>query len=455
MGGRRGRRLPGAPVEIEIDRLSHEGRGIGQHDDRTAFIQGALPGETVSAVIRRRRRRQEEGQALEVRGGRSADRVDPPCPHFGICGGCSMQHMAAAAQRRHKAETLAELLGHVGGVRPARWLAPLTGPTAGYRRRARLGVKYVPRKGDRVLVGFRERFSPFVADIDSCHVLDARVAAVLPALAELVRGLSIPERIAQIEVAAGDHEVGLVFRNLRTLTPADRAALVAFGERHGMLCFEQPGNEASVAPLGHARTRLHYRLPDFDLDFAFAPTDFTQINATINRQMVSQALALLDPGPTSRVLDLFCGLGNFSLPLGTRAGSVIGLEVAESLIERGRENAAANGIDNVRFIGADLDAIAPDAHWLGGAVDRVLLDPPRSGALEALPAIAGLAPERIVYVSCGPSTLARDAGELVHRYGYQLDCAGIMDMFPHTGHVEAMALFRRAAGAGQRAKRGQ
>ena len=443
MGGRRGRRLPGAPVELEIDRLSHEGRGIGQHDDRTAFIQGALPGETVSAEIRRRRRRQEEGQAIEVTGGRSADRVDPPCPHFGICGGCSLQHMDTAAQVRHKADTLAELLMHVGGVSPDRWLAPLTGPTAGYRRRARLGVKYVPRKGDRVLVGFRERFSPFVADIDSCHVLDPRVGALLPALAELIRGLSIPDRIAQIEVAAGDAEVGLVFRNLRPLEPTDRTALIEFGDRHGVLIFEQPGNESTVAPVGHAASRLHYRLPDFDLEFAFAPTDFTQVNADMNRQMVSQAVELLAAEPHSRVLDLFCGLGNFTLPLARQAAEVIGLEGAESLVERGRENATANGVGNAHFAAADLTALEPTAESLGGTIDRVLLDPPRSGALEVLPAIARLRPERIVYVSCGPSTLARDAGQLVHEHGYRLAAAGIMDMFPHTGHAEAMALFTR------------
>ena len=443
MGGRRGRRLPKGPIELDIDRLSHEGRGIGRHDERTAFIQGALPGERVSAEIRRRRRRQEEGQALEVLGEPSTDRVAPPCPHFGICGGCSLQHMDPVAQIRHKADTLAELLLHIGGVTPERWLEPLTSPTAGYRRRARLGVKYVPRKGDRVLVGFRERFSPFVADIDSCHVLDPRVGGLLPALAELVRGLSIPDRIAQIEVAAGDEAVGLVFRNLRALSVADREALIEFGALHGLLIFEQPGNESTVAPVGHESTRLHYRLPDFDLEFAFAPTDFTQVNAGMNRQMVNQAVELLALEPHSHVLDLFCGLGNFTLPVARRAATVIGLEGAESLVERGRENAIANGIDNARFAAADLTALEPTAAWLGGAIDRVLLDPPRSGALEILPAIGRLRPERIVYVSCGPSTLARDAGELVHQHGYRLESAGIMDMFPHTGHAEAMAVFTR------------
>ena len=443
MGGRRGRRLPAEPVEIAIERLSHEGRGIGYHDGRTAFVQGALPGETVLADIKRRRRRQEEGAAVAVTAAAAAERVEAPCPHFGICGGCSLQHLDTAAQVAHKQSALAELLAHTGNVSPDAWLAPVTGPTAGYRRRARLGVKYVPRKGDRVLVGFRERFSPFVADIDSCHVLDARVAAVLPALATLVRGLSIPDRIAQIEVAAGDHEVGLVFRNLRPLSADDRNALIAFGDAHSFLMFEQPGNESTVAPLGHERMRLHYELPDFGLEFAFAPTDFTQVNAAINRQMVPLALDLLGLEPGQRVLDLFCGLGNFTLPIAQRAGDVIGLEAAEPLVERGRENAQRNGIANARFEAADLTRVAPDAEWLGGQVDRVLLDPPRSGAEEVLPAIAGLAPERIVYVSCGPATLARDAGALVHTHGYRLERAGVMDMFPHTGHAEAIALFTR------------
>ncbi len=440
MGGRRGRRLPQAPVELEIERLSHEGRGIAHHDKRVAFIQGALPGERVQAEIKRRRRQQEEGQAVSVEQP-AAERVEPPCPHFGICGGCSLQHMEPAAQVRHKAESLADLLRHAGRVEPARWLPPITGPTQGYRRRARLGVKYVPKKGDRVLVGFRERFSPFVADIDACHVLDARVARLLPALAALIRGLSIPDRIAQIEVAAGDEQVGLVFRNLRELSPSDRAALIAFGAEHHLLMFEQPGNESTIAPLGHDQTRLYYSLPDYDLRLGFAPSDFTQVNAEINRKMIAQAIDLLKVDADSQVLDLFCGLGNFTLPLARHAESVIGLEGAESLVERGRENAAANGVENVHFAAADLTKMSPTADGLGGPVDRVLLDPPRSGALEVLSEIATLAPERIVYVSCGPATLARDAGQLVHEHGYRLEAAGIMDMFPHTGHAEAMALF--------------
>mgnify|MGYP001086836526 CR=1 FL=1 len=443
MGKRQGRRPPAEPVDVLIEGLSHEGRGIAHNDGRVLFIQGALPGETVSAKIHKRRRQQDEGQATHVEQP-AADRVEPPCSYAGVCGGCSLQHMSVEAQLKHKADSLSELLTRVGRITPQRWLPPLSGPTTGYRRRARLGAKFVPRKGDRVLVGFRERFSPFIADIDHCEVLDRRVGERLSDLSELIRSLDIPDRIAQIEVAAGDDAVGLVLRNLRPLSDADRAKLVAFGELHGFRVFEQPGNEQTVAPIGHTATRLHYALPEFDLRFAFAPTDFTQINASINRQMVHQAVELLALEPTHRVLDLFCGLGNFTLPIARQAGTVIGIEGAESLVERGRENAQLNGIHNVEFLAADLTRVDAGGIPSLNGIDRVLLDPPRSGAIEVLPTIAALGAERIVYVSCGPATFARDAGELVHTHGYELEAVGVMDMFPHTSHAETMGVFVRS-----------
>lgn len=439
---RRRNRVPAEPVELRIEGMSHEGRGIAHAGGRTVFVDGAMPGERVSVRIMRRRRRQDEGRAETVLEA-APERVTPPCPHFGVCGGCSLQHLAPEDQLARKRAVVEELLAHVGRVAPERWLPPLTGPDRGYRRRARLGVKYVPRKGDRVLVGFREKYSPYVADIEQCLVLDPRVGERLPALADLIRGLSIPDRVAQIEVACGDEDAGLVLRNLAPFSAADREALAAFGDRHGLLMFEQPGNESTVAPVGHSTERLHYRLPAADVELAFAPTDFTQVNAEINRGMVAQALELLAPAPGSRVLDLFCGLGNFSLPLARVAGEVIGVEGAEPLVARGRENAARNGIGNVAFHAADLTRTGVPRPWREGGVDRVLLDPPRSGAVEVLSAIAGLAPERIVYVSCGPATLARDAGHLVHDHGYRLSAVGVMDMFPHTAHVEAIALFER------------
>ncbi len=439
---RRKRRIPREPVEAVIEGFSHEGRGIAHVNDKTVFVDGALAGERVRFQYVKRHRRRDEARTLEVLEP-AASRIEPRCPHFGLCGGCSLQHLSDADQIDHKAGVLAELFEHVGRVRPDEWLAPLRGPVWGYRRKARLGVKFVPAKGDRVLVGFREKMSPFVADIDECHVLDPRVAARLGELAELIGGLTIRARLAQIEVAMGDDVGGLVFRNLDPLTDDDRAALVAFGQRSGLYVYEQPGNESTIAPLWPQAPELTYRLPAFDLELRFDPSDFTQVNGEINRDMVSRAVEFLELEPHHRVLDLFCGLGNFTLPMARRAGHVIGVEGAESLVERGRENARRNGIDNVSFHAADLTGDVTGRDWLAGGVDRVLLDPPRSGAAEVLPNVARLRPGRIVYVSCGPSTLARDAGILVHEYGYRLARAGVMDMFPHTAHVESIAVFER------------
>lgn len=430
-------------METVVSGFSHEGRGIAHVGEKTVFLDGALPGERVRFQYTRRHRKRDEGRTVEVLEA-SPRRIEARCPHFGTCGGCSLQHLSPADQIEHKAGVLAEHFRHMGGVTPERWLEPLTGPVWGYRRKARLAVKHVPRKDDRVLVGFREKHSPFVADIDECHVLDPRVAEQLPRLAGLIRGLDAHDRIPQIEVAAGDDAVGLVFRNLVELTEHDRAALVAFGQAHGFSVYQQPGNESTVEALWPEAPELTYRLPAFDVELRFAPTDFTQINAGINEPMVARALELLAPEPDSRVLDLFCGLGNFTLPIARHAGFVTGVEGAESLVARGRENAERNGLSGrTAFHAADLTADLAGRPWLGEGVDRVLLDPPRSGAAEMLPAIAALAPERIVYVACGPSTLARDAGRLVNDHGYRLTAAGVMDMFPHTAHVESIALFER------------
>lgn len=439
---RRKRRVPREPVEAAIEGMSHEGRGITHVADKPVFVDGALPGERVRFQYVKRHRRRDEARLLEVLEG-SPRRIEPRCPHYGTCGGCSLQHLSPEDQIGHKGEVLAELFEHMGGVRPEQWLEPLTGEPWGYRRKARLGVKFVPAKGDRVLVGFREKMSPFVADIGECHVLDPRVADRLGELSELIGGLSIRARLAQIEVALGDEVGGLVFRNLEPLSEADRAALVAFGQRTGLYVYEQPGNESTIAPLWPGDPVLSYELPEFGVNLRFEPSDFTQVNGDMNRRMVSRAIELLDPAPEHRVLDLFCGLGNFTLPLARRAAHVIGVEGAEPLVVRGRENAERNGIDNVSFRAADLTADVTGRPWLGDGVDRVLLDPPRSGAAEVLPNVARLRPGRIVYVSCGPATLARDAGILVNEYGYRLSAAGVMDMFPHTAHVESIAVFDR------------
>lgn len=439
---RRRNKLPKTPVEVEVDRLSHEGRGIAQVDERAVFITNALPGERVSFQFTKRNRKKAEGRTVEVL--RPApERIEPGCPHFGYCGGCSLQHLPPEAQIRHKAGVLAEQFRHMGGVEPERWLPPITGPVWGYRRKARLAVKYVPAKGDRVLVGFREKHSPFVADLETCPVLDPRVGSRLEDLSSLIRELSIPDAIPQIEVAAGDEQVGLVLRNLRAFSERDLDRIGAFADDTGFCLYQQPGNESTVAPIRPAAPRLSYRLPAHDVEIEFLPTDFTQVNAEINRKMVDQALGLLDLRPDDRVLDLFCGLGNFTLPMARQCRSVVGVEGDEALVNRGRYNASRNGIDNARFHAADLSREQTAADWWGEGFDQVLLDPPRTGAAEVLPALARTGARRIVYVSCGPATLARDAGLLVHEHGYRLAAAGVMDMFPHTGHVESMAVFER------------
>lgn len=439
---RRRNKLPKTPVEAEVDRLSHEGRGIAQVDERAVFITNALPGERVSFQFTKRNRKKAEGRTVEVL--RSApERIEPGCQHFGYCGGCSLQHLPPHAQIEHKGRVLAEQFQHMGGVAPERWLEPLTGPVWGYRRKARLAVKYVPAKGDRVLVGFREKHSPFVADLESCPVLDQRVGTRLQDLSAVIGGLSIRDAIPQIEVAAGDEQVGLVFRNLRDFSDGDLDRLRTFAEETGFCVYQQPGNESTIVPIQPAHPRLSYRLPAHDVEIEFLPADFTQVNAEINRQMVDRALAQLDLQPNDRVLDLFCGLGNFTLPIARHCRAVVGVEGAESLVERGRHNARLNGVENASFHAADLSRDQTGAAWWSNGFDQVLLDPPRTGAAEVLPALAATGARRIVYISCGPATLARDAGLLVHQHGYRLAAAGVMDMFPHTGHVESMAVFER------------
>ncbi len=440
MGRRRRPRLPKEPVRLQISGLSHEGRGIAQLDGKTLFVHGALPGETVVARYTRRHRRYDEAAVLEVEQA-SPERVEPRCPHFGTCGGCSLQHLPPERQIAFKQGVLLELLRHMGGIAPETVLPPLQGSPWGYRRKARLAVKDVPRKG-RVLVGFREKYSPYVADMDSCEVLDPRVGQRLDALSALVAGMSRPDRIPQIEVAIGDNGVALVFRNLEPLTAGDRERLADFGRDNDIMMLEQPGNEHTVAPVWPPNPELHYVVAGETLNFR--PTDFTQVNAELNLKMVDRALNLLAPAPGDRILDLFCGLGNFTLPLARRAAEVVGVEGDPALVERARENARNNGLGWAEFHVANLAEPVDHLPWARVAFNKVLLDPPRSGAQEVLPQVAGFRPERIVYVSCNPSTLARDAGELVHRYGYQLRSAGVMDMFPHTAHVESIACFQRS-----------
>ncbi|WP_290635202.1 23S rRNA (uracil(1939)-C(5))-methyltransferase RlmD [Aquisalimonas sp.] len=442
MGKRRRRsRVPMEPVDVTVESLSHEGRGIAHVEGKTVFVHGALPGETVRMRYTRSHRRFDEGRVEAVLEA-SPERIEPRCPNFGVCGGCSLQHMPPEQQIRFKQDVLLEQFRHIGGVEPDQILPPLTGPIWGYRRKARLAVKDVPAKG-RVLVGFREKHSPYVADMTECHVLDPRVAARLTDLSDLIARLSCRDRLPQIEVAIGETTIALVFRNLRAFTEADYAELTAFGQAHDFAVYEQPGNETTVAPIWPASPRLAYHPAPDEAEIVFQPTDFTQVNHEINTSMVQRALDYLQPQSQDRILDLFCGLGNFSLPLAARAGEVVGVEGDRQLVERAQENAARNGVDNVRFHVADLAADNETPEWLDRPFNKILLDPPRSGAAEVIARVGNLGADTILYISCNPATLARDAGTLVHDHGYRLGCAGVMDMFPHTAHVESLALFRR------------
>ncbi len=441
MARSRRRKLPSEPVQTRIDSLSHDGRGVAHIGGKAVFIHGALAGEEVTFRYTRKRRSFDEGRVEQVLSP-SPERVMPLCSRFEICGGCALQHQAPEAQIRGKQQVLLDAFERIGQVSPAQILPPLTADSPwGYRRKARLGVKYVPRKG-KVLVGFREKGSSFLADIDRCPVLDPRVGDLLTPLSELIAGLSVRDRVPQIEVAAGDAACVLIFRLLDPPSDDDRARLLQFGERHRVSVYLQEGGPESVAPLS-APTGLSYALPKQGVRIGFLPTDFTQVNSGLNRAMVSQALRLLEPGDGERLLDLFCGLGNFTLPLARRCASVVGVEGDAGLVERARRNARDNHIGNVRYYSADLYAPLAGEPWLEERFDKALLDPPRTGAAEVLGVLPELGVERLLYVSCYPATLARDAGELVHRHGYRLAAAGVMDMFPHTAHVESMALFER------------
>lgn len=431
----------------EVVGLTHEGEGIVR-GGKTAFVAGALPGETVRFERTRKHRQHDEGRLLEVL--RPApERVTPRCAHFGICGGCALQHLAPEAQLAIKEKELRDNLERVARVECRAWLPPLRGPSWGYRRRARLGAKYVPKKG-RVVVGFRERLAPYVADITHCDVLAAGVADLVQPLAQLLGSLDIREQVPQIEAAAADDVTALVLRVLRAPTESDRGKLREFATTHAVRLYLQSGGLDSIEELiagqaSEARS-LTYALPDFDLELGFAPTDFIQVNGAVNRALVARAVELLQPSSGSRVLDLYCGLGNFTLALARCAGHVTGVEGERTLVERARHNAGRNGLANAEFHVGDLSKPTElPAAWLCGPYSHVLLDPPRVGAApEMLAAIARLAPERVLYVSCHPGSLARDLGLLVHEHGFTVESAGVVDMFPHTAHVESVALLSRS-----------
>ncbi|MEM1411563.1 MAG: 23S rRNA (uracil(1939)-C(5))-methyltransferase RlmD [Pseudomonadota bacterium] len=436
------RRLPSEPFEVQIEGLDAHAAGLTEHDGRPLRVWDALPDERVRARYLFGRRFRGQGQTLEVLAA-SPDRVFPPCAFYGTCSACSLQHMANDRQLDFKQARLLALLNREGGLVPEHVLPPLQASRWQYRRKARLSVRWVPRK-ERVLVGFRERDGRFVTDMDACQTLHPYVAEALPALSELLHGLDARATIPQLEASCGDESAALVVRHLEALSEADEQRLASFERTSGLRLYLQPKGPDTVQPLTPGPSRLNYRLDAEDLTYTFEPLDFVQVNAALNAAMVAQAMDLLQPQATDHVLDLFCGLGNFTLPLARRSASVLGLEGSSTLVGRAQANAQANGLANARFSAVDLYGALPPEAWPAQSVDLILLDPPRSGAGPLIANMAATGARAILYVSCNPETLASDASALVRDHGYRLDAAGAMDMFPQTAHIEAMALFVRA-----------
>ncbi len=472
------RRLKDAqPLPFIIDKLSHDGRGVAVYgngfDEETGhisdkhgkkvFVNFALPGESVEVKLTNSRTSFEEGDAIRVTANPNPERAVPPCPHFGVCGGCNLQHWQPDSQISFKQSVLAEMLAHQADVQPDIWLAPIVGDRLGYRTKARLGVRYVAKK-ETALVGFRERSSNFLAELNECHILDPRIGFEIENLKALISTLESRDKIAQLELAMGEYipelpdgtqPVALIVRNLEPLSDADITKLKDFfAARNWQLYLQSKGADSierialtTADDLSEQFGRLYYQLPEYDLTFEFIPTDFTQVNLSVNRQMTKLACDLLDLKAGERVLDLFSGLGNFSLPLARlvgETGSVIGVEGSEAMTLRAADNARRNGINNTEFYSQDLTRDCTNEPWANQGFDALLIDPPRSGAWEIMQYLPKFNAERIVYVSCNPATLARDTKALIEQ-GYRLTHAGVMDMFCHTGHVESIARFQRIA----------
>jgi len=430
---------------LQIESLDHEGRGVAHHEGKTIFVEGALTGETVEASPYRKKDTYEQAQVCSIIQA-SPYRVEPGCEWFGICGGCTHQHLDESAQVAAKQRVLEDCFEHIAKLKPETMLAPIHGPTWGYRTKARLSVRNVPKKGG-VLVGFHERKSSYVADMLGCKVLPAKIGAMLPAMRELVAGLSIRDRLPQIEVAVGDAVAVLVFRILEPLTPEDEDKVRAFADRQRVQIWLQTKGPDTAQPFhpldGPA---LSYSLPEFSLTMPFKPTEFTQVNHGVNRMLVRRAIRMLAPQPGDKVADFFCGLGNFTLPIARRGAEVLGIEGSSGLVSRALENARLNGLDHLtRYQVMNLFEMAPEILSALGRFNKWLIDPPRDGAIELVKSLPedGSGPTRIVYVSCSPATLARDAEVLVHKKGYALKAAGVANMFPHTAHVESIALFEK------------
>jgi len=445
--GRSRKKLSDQPFELDINSLDSKGMGLAVFEEKNLRVFDALAGEKVVARYLFGRSQRGKAETLEVLKS-SPDRVQPRCPHFGYCGACSLQHMSMDAQLARKEGVLIRFLKETGDVEPDSVYVPLSGSEWNYRRKARLSVRDVAAK-ERVLVGFRERNSRYVADMDECHILRKEITDILSKLALLFEAMECRATIPQVEVACGDKQCALIIRHLKDLSEADTGSLRDFARETGQGIFLQASGPDSITLLEPGDFQLEYTIEPMGLRFQFDPLDFIQVNGDLNQQMVRRAMELLDPQSGDNILDLFCGLGNFTLPLATRAGRVTGVEGSQQMVERGRSNAELNGLDNVEFSCADLYQSCEEAPWPAAHYNKILLDPPRSGAQELLPWIAASDVSHVLYISCNPETLARDAGLLVNHYGFKLSGAGIINMFPHTPHSEAIALFERESnGAG-------
>jgi len=431
-------------MTVTIESLDHEGRGIAHVEGKVIFIEGALPGEKVTYSVFKKKRSYEMATLGEVVHS-SFMRVKPKCPHFGVCGGCSLQHLEESGQMAVKQRVLEDDLWHIGKVKAREILPAIHGEAWGYRQRARISVRNMSIKKGKVLVGFHEKRSSFVVDMQRCEVLPPHISALIVPLGELMQQISIRDHLPQIEIALGQEVNVLVLRILEPLSPADEVLLKDFADRYGVQFWTQTKGPDTVHPFYPLDApALNYTLPEFGITMPFKPTEFTQVNPTINRLLVRRAVALLDPQPGERIADLFCGLGNFTLPIARRGATAVGVEGSAAMVARAISNAAYNGLaERTEFRQADLFQATPQSLSALGRFDKMLIDPPRDGAAEVIKALAGQGPRRIVYISCNPATLARDAALLVHEQGYTLKAAGVANMFPHTAHVESIALFER------------
>ncbi len=435
------------PREIKIESMAHDGRGVGRGEDgKVVFVDFALPGEHVRYVPVMNRKSYLFGTTIEVLEA-SEHRIEPKCAVFGDCGGCVLQHLDETVQIQYKQQALLENFKKIGDVQPQALLEPMTGDHWGYRRRARLGAKFVPKKGG-MIVGFRERNTSYIQPTDKCEVLYPEVSALFPDLRTTLEQTSCNDKIPQVEISVADNAIVMIIRHLEAFVQNDLDLLTDFAKRNHVQVFLQPGNLKSVHPLYPVEPdALYYDFPEFDIRVEFLPTDFIQVNSGINQQLVAKAIDLLDVQIEDRVLDLFCGVGNFTLPLARKSNHVIGVEGDQALVNRAIHNKQLNKLGNVDFHFGDLfkEDMNSSSHgdWLEQKFDKILLDPPRSGAAEMIKRIPEFGASKVVYVSCGPATLARDAGVMVNQHGYRMTYAGVIDMFPHTAHVESIAVFEK------------